>query len=152
MALLLFRRSDNPSQFDTFGSFVAGIRCDFSSLPDVSTFARDVDFMRKAQVDWTENSHAYVFKLNLPGMVIGDLKVQVVDGQMIQISSEKKSEQTQSSEHWHRVEHTQKTFVRRFRLPENVKAYEVKAFMQNGMLTITVPKIFSFNPFANVAA
>jgi len=30
--------------------------------------------------------------------------------------------------------------MRRFRLPENAKVNEVKASMENGVLTVTVPK------------
>ncbi|KAF9624595.1 hypothetical protein IFM89_012017 [Coptis chinensis] len=32
------------------------------------------------------------------------------------------------------------SFLRRFRLPENAKVDEVKASMENGVLTVTVPK------------
>ena len=32
-------------------------------------------------------------------------------------------------------------FLRRFRLPENAKLDQVKAGMENGVLTVTVPKV-----------
>ncbi|KAI5434243.1 hypothetical protein KIW84_021204 [Lathyrus oleraceus] len=40
----------------------------------------------------------------------------------------------------HRVERSQGSFLRRFRLPENAKVNDVKAAMENGVLTVTVPK------------
>ena len=38
------------------------------------------------------------------------------------------------------MERSSGKFVRRFRLPENAKVNEVKASMENGVLTVTVPK------------
>ncbi|KAL4203477.1 hypothetical protein AMTRI_Chr01g104160 [Amborella trichopoda] len=42
---------------------------------------------------------------------------------------------------WHRVERSQAKFMRQFRLPENANADEVKAVMENGILTVTVRKV-----------
>ncbi|KAM0025989.1 17.6 kDa class I heat shock protein [Helianthus debilis subsp. tardiflorus] len=49
-------------------------------------------------------------------------------------------EKEEKNDKWHRVERSSGKFLRRFRLPENAKADEVKAQMENGVLTVTVPK------------
>ncbi|RYR46278.1 hypothetical protein Ahy_A07g032017 isoform C [Arachis hypogaea] len=38
------------------------------------------------------------------------------------------------------MERSSGRFLRRFRLPENAKLEQVKASMENGVLTVTVPK------------
>ncbi|KAH6769172.1 HSP20-like chaperones superfamily protein [Perilla frutescens var. frutescens] len=38
------------------------------------------------------------------------------------------------------MERSSGQFLRRFRLPENAKMDEIKASMENGVLTVTVPK------------
>ncbi|PON86409.1 Small heat shock protein HSP, partial [Trema orientale] len=49
-------------------------------------------------------------------------------------------EKEDKSDVWHQVEHSSEKFQRRFRLPENAKNYQMKASMENGVLTVTVPK------------
>ena len=68
------------------------------------------------------------------------MKVQVDERYVLQISGERKKEESASTDRWHRVERSQGSFLRRFRLPENAKLEEVKAAMENGVLTVTVPK------------
>ncbi|RWR97321.1 class I heat shock protein [Cinnamomum micranthum f. kanehirae] len=59
---------------------------------------------------------------------------------VLQISGERSREQEEKNDKWHRVERSSGKFLRRFRLPENAKVDEVKAAMENGVLTVTVPK------------
>ncbi|KAF7033991.1 hypothetical protein CFC21_045050, partial [Triticum aestivum] len=49
-------------------------------------------------------------------------------------------EKEDKNDKWHRVERSSGKFVRRFRLPEDAKVEEVKAGLENGVLTVTVPK------------
>lgn len=49
-------------------------------------------------------------------------------------------EKEDQNDTWHRVERSCGKFLRRFRLPENAKMDHVKASMENGVLTVTVPK------------
>ena len=59
---------------------------------------------------------------------------------MLQISGERSREQEQKDDRWHRIERSTGKFMRRFRLPENAKMDQVRAAMENGVLTVTVPK------------
>ena len=79
-------------------------------------------------------------KIVFLGLSKEEVKVQVEEGRVLQISGERKKEETTSTDRWHRVERSQGSFLRRFRLPENAKLEEVKAAMENGVLTVTVPK------------
>ncbi|RVX13917.1 17.5 kDa class I heat shock protein [Vitis vinifera] len=63
-----------------------------------------------------------------------------VIGRILQISGDRSVEKEEKNDKWHRVERSSGQFMRRFRLPENVKVEEVKAAMENGVLTVTVPK------------
>ncbi|GKF80955.1 18.1 kDa class I heat shock protein-like protein, partial [Tanacetum coccineum] len=54
---------------------------------------------------------------------------------------ERSRENEEKNDKWHRLERSSGKFMRRFRLPENAKMDEVKATMENGVLTVTVPKV-----------
>ncbi|MCE3215584.1 hypothetical protein HAX54_002875 [Datura stramonium] len=55
-------------------------------------------------------------------------------------NGERNVEKENKNDRWHRVERSSGKFMRRFRLPENAKMDQVKASMENGVLTVTVPK------------
>ncbi|EXC31405.1 hypothetical protein L484_017688 [Morus notabilis] len=101
--------------------------------------------------DWKETPEAHVFVADLPGLKKEEVKVEVDhdrDGnhKVLQISGERKNEEVdkddknKNNEKWHRVERCRGKFFRRFRLPENAKVDEIKASVENGVLTVTIPK------------
>ena len=75
------------------------------------------------------------------GLKKEEIKVQVEDGKVLSISGERSKEVTEKEENWHRMERSHGSFLRRFRLPDNAKPDDMKAQVENGVLTITVPKI-----------
>ncbi|KAL4191500.1 hypothetical protein AMTRI_Chr07g80790 [Amborella trichopoda] len=94
-----------------------------------------------ARFDWKETDNAHVFQADLPGLKKEEVKVELEDGKVLQISGERKKEMEEKNDKWHRVERSQGKFLRRFRLPESAKVEGVKAAMENGVLTVTVPKV-----------
>lgn len=81
-----------------------------------------------------------MFKADLPGLKKEEVKVEVEEGRVLQISGERNKEKEDKNDTWHRVERSSGKFLRRFRLPENAKVDQVKGSMENGVLTVTVPK------------
>ncbi|GER39511.1 18.2 kDa class I heat shock protein [Striga asiatica] len=102
--------------------------------------AREASAVANARIDWKETPEAHVFKVDVPGLKKEEVKVEVEDGSVLQISGERSKEQVEKNDRWHRVERSSGKFLRRFRLPENAKLDQVKAAMENGVLTVTVPK------------
>jgi HSP20 family protein len=121
--------------FDTFRSVVPAIR----NNSETAAFAN-------ARVDWKETPEAHVFKADLPGVKKEEVKVEVEDGNVLVVSGERTKEKEDKNDKWHRVERSSGKFVRRFRLPENAKVEEVKAGMEDGVLTVTVPKAEAKKP------
>ncbi|KAL2546504.1 17.6 kDa class I heat shock protein 3 [Forsythia ovata] len=104
-----------------------------SSTSETSAFAN-------ARIDWKETPEAHVFKANLLGLKKEEVKVEVEEGGVLHISGKRSKEQEEKNNKWHRVERSSGKFIRRFRLPENAKTDQVKASIENGVLTVTVPK------------
>jgi len=92
------------------------------------------------RVDWKETPEAHVFTADIPGLKKEEVKVEIEDDNVLQISGERNVEKEDKNDTWHRVERSSGKFLRRFRLPENVKVDKVKASMENGVLTVSVPK------------
>ncbi|GLT60167.1 hypothetical protein SLA2020_329460 [Shorea laevis] len=111
-----------------------------SALANVPSSARETSAFANARIDWKETPEAHIFKADLPGLKKEEVKVEVEEGRILQISGERSKEQEEKNDQWHRIERSSGKFLRRFRLPENAKMDQVRASMEDGVLTVTVPK------------
>lgn len=121
--------------WDSFNDFPTSL----STIPRSDTAKETVAFAN-ARIDWKETPESHVFKADLPGVKKEEVKVEVEDGNVLKISGQRAREKEEKNDTWHRVERSSGQFSRMFRLPENAKVDQVKASMENGVLTVTVPK------------
>ncbi|KDP20449.1 hypothetical protein JCGZ_05294 [Jatropha curcas] len=130
-----FFGDSRSSAFDLWDPFK-----DFPFSSSSSIVSRENSAFVNARIDWKETPEAHVFKADLPGLKKEEVKVEIEDDRVLQISGERNMEKEDKNDKWHRVERSSGKFLRRFRLPENAKMDQVKASMENGVLTVTVPK------------
>ncbi|KAL3719987.1 hypothetical protein ACJRO7_004902 [Eucalyptus globulus] len=109
------------------------------------TFQENAAFVN-TRIDWKETPEAHVFRADLPGLKKEEVKVEIEEDRVLQISGERNMEKEDKNDTWHRMERSSGKFMRRFRLPENARMDQVKASMENGVLTVTVPKVEEKKP------
>jgi HSP20 family protein len=89
--------------------------------------------------DIAETDKEYTITGEIPGIEAKDLKVTLTDG-VLNITGEKKKEEKEKGEHYHRIEREYGSFHRGFRFPEHVTSDNVKANYKDGVLKVTLPK------------
>jgi HSP20 family protein len=90
-------------------------------------------------VDITETDSAYMIKGEIPGVNKEDVKVTIEDG-MITMRGERKQEKEEKDKKYHRIERSYGSFLRSFRVPDDVDENAVKAEFKDGMINVTLPK------------
>lgn len=91
-------------------------------------------------VDISESKNNLVVKAELPGVEAKDVNVSI-SGDVLTIKGEKKAEEEEKNEHYHCVERYSGSFQRVFQLPNGVKANQIKATFNKGVLKVTLPKV-----------
>ncbi|KAJ8626637.1 hypothetical protein MRB53_019944 [Persea americana] len=132
------RRSDlfyDPTSFDIWDPWHAADPWEL-----ISPSRDQTSPLANVRIDWKETQEAHIIQAELPGMKKEEVKVEVDEGRVLQIRGEKSQEREEKTDKWHKVERSWGKFLRRFRLPENAKVDDVKATMENGVLTVVVPK------------
>jgi HSP20 family protein len=90
-------------------------------------------------MDLVEQDDEFVLKADLPGLREEDVEIEVADG-VLAISGERKSEHSERSEGYYRVERAIGQFSRSVSLPKGVEAEQVAARFENGVLEVRIPK------------
>jgi HSP20 family protein len=92
------------------------------------------------RVDISEDAKSVFIHAELPGLKKEDVKVTVKDGVLV-IKGEKKQEEKTEGKNYHRIERRYGTFSRSFTLGDHVDAENINANFENGVLSLTLPKV-----------
>jgi HSP20 family protein len=90
-------------------------------------------------MDLVETEHDLVLRADLPGMTEDDVEIEVKDN-VLSLSGERRSDNEEKGEGFHRVERSFGRFQRSLTLPRGVDAEKVNAQFENGVLEVRIPK------------
>lgn len=90
-------------------------------------------------VDIRETDEALTLNVDLPGIDKDDVHL-TLENNVLTISGERKFENEEKNDNYHRIERAYGAFSRSFSLPRNVKSAKVKASFDRGVLSIEIPK------------
>ena len=90
-------------------------------------------------VDISETGEEFLIRASLPAVRKEDVKVTIEDG-MVTLSGERRGQEEDKGEKFHKVETWYGSFSRSFALPDAVDQAAIRAESKDGVLTIHVPK------------
>jgi HSP20 family protein len=96
-------------------------------------------------LDVRETKDSFVVEAELPGIRSEDLKVEVMDG-MLCLRGERKQEEVENTDNYHRSERVYGSFERQISLPPSAELDKIQAVFENGVLRLEVPKKASAKP------
>lgn len=90
-------------------------------------------------INLTENIDSYFLRTELPGVKTEDLDLQATVNS-ISISGERKIPEAESNAKYHRREREAGKFSRMIGLPDNINPDGIEASLEDGILSIVIPK------------
>lgn len=96
-------------------------------------------------VDVFEDQNSVKIVAEIPGVAMDDLTLSL-ENNVLTLRGEKRQEREDRTDRVHRYERSYGAFERSFVLPATVDAEKIEANLDNGVLTITVPKVEKARP------
>ncbi|KAK1304118.1 15.4 kDa class V heat shock protein [Acorus calamus] len=104
-------------------------------LPHPFFINPNIQTIPQNHVNWSETPEFHIYTADLPGAKKEEIKVEVEDSRYIII-------RTEPEETPERAESGPRRFKRKFRLPERVDVEGITASYEDGVLTVSVPRLF----------
>jgi len=108
-------------------------------FPSLASFASGNGGAMMPSTDVTETDKEIEITAELPGLEEKDVQLSLANG-VLTIRGEKKAEKEEKDKNYRLVERSYGSFERSIALPEGVKAEDVKATIDKGVLKVSVPK------------
>jgi len=108
------------------------------ALPTTELFGKEGQRIPYADIAETENE--YTVTAELPGIPKENIEVKVTDGNTVEITGHKTEEKKESHGQFIRQERSSSDFYRSFVLSEDIDTEKVEAKVENGVLTLRLPK------------
>jgi HSP20 family protein len=116
-----------------------------AAFPALSSLQRDGYFGAEAfPVDLYQEKEAFLVRAELPGFRKEDLSVEVNDG-LLTVTGHSKTE-TKAGDSEAKALSGERRVTRTISLPEQVKVDAIQAKYENGILTVTLPKVEEAKP------
>ena len=112
---------------------------DFDNFWEGDTWLGNMQLTRVPATNVRETDAAFLIEMAAPGLEKNDFHIDVKDNVLL-INVEKSREEKEDKDTYRRREYNFYSFQRSFSLPNTVKAEDVKAVYENGVLTLTLPK------------
>lgn len=96
-------------------------------------------------VDIEEQDDTILVHAELPGLKREDIDISLED-KVLTISGERKFENEDKRDNFHRIERSYGRFTRRFTIGKPIDATKVAASFRDGVLTVTLPKAEETKP------
>ena len=106
---------------------------------------RIVHAVNDISLDIKEGENEYTLEIEMPGIKKENIKIELSKG-YITISAENNNEVEEKEKNYIRKERHYGSFSRSFYVGDKVEMNDIKASMDNGILSITVPKEESEEP------
>jgi HSP20 family protein len=90
-------------------------------------------------MDLAETEREFVLTADLPGLSEDDVSIEIKDSTLT-VSGERSESHEEKEKGYHRIERSFGQFSRTMTLPEGVKAEDVAASFERGVLEVRIPK------------
>jgi HSP20 family protein len=96
-------------------------------------------------VDVAEDENAYIVKASMPGVKPEEVEV-TLQNNVLTLKGEAQADKEIDEERYHLRERRYGSFMRSLTLPANVKAEQIEASHEDGVLTVRLPKMEEDKP------
>jgi len=138
MALVKWK---NREVFDPWGEMRA-LQDEINDLFDTDRFPRTAGLFERTfspAIDVAENQNEYTVSCELPGIEKREIDISIASN-VLTIKGQKRSETEEKKGKFYRKESWSGSFHRTLPLPTPVDGDKITALLENGVLTITLPK------------